>query len=68
MKQKCVMTATIIFFFVSLPAVYKLVDDLLNWLGFNLKSVDENGTPTNTGLIVHTIIFALVYNSLCPMK
>jgi len=47
------------FLIVGSPLVYKFTDSKIARL-LKLDFADENGNPTNTGLIVHAIVLALL--------
>ena len=55
-KVKDALIAGLMFFIVSNPMVYKLVDTLLGGLLGPIAS--PSGCPTNWGLIVHSAVFA----------
>lgn len=56
LHQKLMITAiaTTLFVIVSMPLTYKLVDDVLP-----LNIASWSGCPTTTGLVVHTVVFAV---------
>ena len=56
-KTIAALEAALLFFIVSNPMTYKLVDSLLGMLLGRIAG--PSGCPTNTGLIVHTIVFGL---------
>jgi uncharacterized membrane protein (DUF106 family) len=51
------------FFIVSNPMVYKLTDKVLGPVVGPLSH--GAGCPTTLGLLVHTVVFALVVSYLC---
>ena len=51
------LQAALLFLIVSNPMTYKLVDSVLGMLVGRVAG--PSGCPTNTGLIVHTIVFGL---------
>ena len=53
---KAALTAGLMFFIISHPFVYQLVDKVTMGVLGNLAS--PSGCPTNWGLIVHSIVFA----------
>lgn len=56
-KLKGALVAGLLFFIVSHPMVYKLVDSVLgNLLG---RIASPSGCPTTWGLIVHAGVFSL---------
>jgi hypothetical protein len=66
-KFKAALTAGILFFILSSPTTYKFVDNLIGGLVTsiipsmrNVFSLAESGCPTTQGLIVHSVVFALV--------
>jgi len=66
-KVKAALTAGILFFIISSPTTYKFVDSLLGGIITSIipsmRSVftlAESGCPTTQGLIVHSVVFALV--------
>lgn len=52
------LTLALLFFIVGNPMTYKLVDSLLGGLVGSIAT--PSGAPTTLGLIVHSIVFALV--------
>lgn len=66
-KSQCVLTATVLFFVLGNPVVYSIVDRLLGGLGIRVAK-DEEGCPSQMGVIVHALVFYLVYTALCPAK
>lgn len=55
-KLKGALIAGLMFFIISHPIVYKLVDSLVGGLLGNIAS--SSGCPTTWGLIVHSAVFA----------
>ena len=55
-KLKGALVSGLLFFIISHPIVYKLVDSLVGGLLGNIAS--PSGCPTTWGLIVHSIVFA----------
>lgn len=55
-KVKEALVAGLMFFIISHPIVYKLVDSLVGGLLGRIAS--PNGCPTTWGLIVHSAVFA----------
>jgi hypothetical protein len=55
-KLSAAVVAGILFFIVSNPIVYKLVDQLLG--GLLGRIATPSGCPTTWGLIVHSAVFA----------
>jgi len=58
-----VMLAAVLFYVVSNPATYKLVESLLG----RFFKIAMNGSPTPVGLVVHTAVFAALFYLLAPM-
>jgi hypothetical protein len=58
-----VLLASVLFYLVSNPTTYKLVDNLV---GRYVKIV-SNGMPTPYGILIHTAVFALLFWILSPM-
>jgi len=58
-----VLLAAVLFYVVSNPATYKLVESLLG----RFFKIATNGSPTATGLLVHTAVFAALFYLLAPM-
>jgi uncharacterized membrane protein (DUF106 family) len=56
-KLKAALVAAMMFFIISNPTVYKLVDKLLGGLLGPIAS--PSGCPTTWGLIVHSAVFGL---------
>jgi len=66
-KLKSALTAGLLFFVVSSPALYRLVDSLIGSVAVavipgyaHLFRVAESGRPTTYGLFVHSTVFAAV--------
>lgn len=55
-KVKGALIAGLMFFIISHPIVYKLVDSLIGGLLGPIAS--PGGCPTTWGLIVHSVVFA----------
>lgn len=65
--MKAALTAGVLFFIVSSPMLYKLVDQLVGGVvgsvspGFvHMLRVAEGGCPTTYGLVLHSAVYALV--------
>jgi len=58
-----VLLAAVLFYVVSNPATYKLVESLLG----RFFKIATNGSPTPAGLVVHTAVFAALFYLLAPM-
>ena len=66
-KVKAALTAGILFFIISSPALYKLVDSLVGGVVnavapslMHVFRVAESGCPTTYGLVVHSVVFAAI--------
>ena len=66
-RTKAALTAGVLFFVVSSPTLYKLVDQLVGGVVGSVAPqlvqtlrVAESGTPTTDGLFLHSAVFALV--------
>lgn len=66
-KLKAALTAGLLFFVLSAPATYKLVDSLVGGVVnavvpslMHVLRVAEGGCPTTYGLVVHSVVFAAV--------
>jgi len=55
-KLTAALTAGLMFFIISHPFVYQLVDKVTMGLLGNIAS--PGGCPTNWGLVVHSLVFA----------
>ena len=58
-----VLLAAVLFYVVSNPVTYKLVESLLG----RFFKIAMNGSPTPAGLVVHTAVFAALFYLLAPM-
>ena len=56
-KIKYSFYSAMIFFFVSSPALYQFLQKLY---GTYINMSDDNGCPTNNGLLLHTTLFFLI--------
>ena len=62
-KWRVTLYTTVIFFIVSAPFLYILVDKILGrLLGFRVAS--SSGCPTLGGLFIHTVVFTLIVRAL----
>lgn len=62
-KWRVTLYTAVIFFIVSAPFLYILVDKTLGrLLGFRVAST--SGCPTLGGLFIHTVVFTLVVRAL----
>ena len=66
-KVKHSLTLALLFFVVSSPYTYKLVDSFVMPLAgalvpslAHLFKIAEGGCPTTYGLVVHSVVFGLV--------
>jgi hypothetical protein len=66
-RTKAALTAGVLFFVVSSPMLYKLVDQLVGGVVGSVAPqlvstlrVAESGCPTTYGLALHAAVFALV--------
>ena len=66
-KFQAALMAALLFYVVSSPFTYKMVDKLIG--GFvevlvpyssSFFKIAESGCPTNYGLLVHSVVFGLV--------
>ena len=65
-KVKHAVVLALLFFVVSSPYTYKLVDQVVSTLVGNLVpslghilKIAEGGCPTTYGLVVHSVVFGL---------
>jgi len=61
-KQSATLQAVLLFYIISNPMTYRLVDSILG--GVVGRISDISGCPTALGLIVHSIVFGAVVYSL----
>lgn len=66
-KAQAAIIATLLFFVISSPLTYRLVDSLVGGLVVSivpalspLFKVAQAGCPTNYGLTLHAIVFGLI--------
>jgi hypothetical protein len=59
---KQVILAVVLFYVVSNPATYKLVD---SFIGSCIR-ITKNGSPTPNGLLIHTLLFGAILVFLLP--
>jgi hypothetical protein len=57
-KNSVIVTIALLFFIVANPMVFRFVDSLLGWLVGPIAS--PSGCPTTLGLVVHSLVFALL--------
>ena len=72
-KATAALTAAVLFFVVSSPFTYRLVDSVVGGVVgavvpqfTTLFKIAEAGCPTNYGLLVHSAVFGLVAYYLSP--
>lgn len=65
-RTKAALTAGVLFFVVSSPMLYKLVDQLVGGVVgsvapglVQMLRVAEGGCPTTYGLVLHSAVYAL---------
>lgn len=66
-KMQAALTAALLFYVISSPFTYRLVDNLVGGVVgavvpqfTTLFKIAEAGCPTNYGLLVHSVVFGLV--------
>lgn len=66
-KMQAALTAALLFYVISSPFTYRLVDQLVGGVVgavvpqfTSMFKVAEAGCPTNYGLLLHSAVFALV--------
>ena len=66
-KTSAALSAGLLFFVISSPFLYKLVDQIVTGIfGAIVPNIAyyfriaEAGCPTTTGLVVHSVVFALL--------
>ena len=72
-KATAALTAGLLFFVISSPFTYRLVDSVVGGIVGSvvpqfttLFKIAEAGCPTNYGLLVHSAVFALVAYYISP--
>jgi hypothetical protein len=72
-KATAALTAALLFFVISSPFTYRLVDSVVGGLVgavvpqfTTLFKIAEAGCPTNYGLLVHSAVFGLVAYYMSP--
>lgn len=72
-KATAALTAAVLFFVVSSPFTYRLVDNVVGGVVgavvpqfTSLFKIAEAGCPTNYGLLVHSVVFGLVAYYMSP--
>ena len=70
-KAKAAVSAALLFFIISSPLTYRLVDSLIGGVVTSLVpslapvfKVAQSGCPTNYGLVLHASVFGLVAYAL----
>ena len=56
-KWRYTFYTAILFMIIASPFMFKIVNSILGSL---VKICDKNGCPTTIGLVLHTIVFALL--------
>ena len=66
-KTSAALSAALLFFVISSPFLYKLVDQIVGGIFGSIVPniayyfrIAEGGVPTTMGLIVHSVVFGLV--------
>ena len=72
-KATAALSAALLFFVISSPFTYRLVDSVVGGLVGSLVpqfttlfKIAEAGCPTNYGLLVHSAVFGLVVYYMSP--
>ncbi len=72
-KATAALTAALLFFVISSPFTYRLVDSIVGGVVgaivpqfTTLFKIAEAGCPTNYGLLVHSVVFGLVAFYMSP--
>ena len=72
-KATAALTAALLFFVISSPFTYRLVDSVVGGVVgaivpqfTTLFKIAEAGCPTNYGLLVHSAVFGLVAYYMSP--
>jgi hypothetical protein len=72
-KATAALTAALLFFVISSPFTYRLVDSIVGGVVgavvpqfTTLFKIAEAGCPTNYGLLVHSAVFGIVVYSMSP--
>jgi hypothetical protein len=72
-KAQAALTAALLFFVISSPFTYRLVDSVVGGIVGSvvpqfttLFKIAEAGCPTNYGLLVHSAVFGLVAYYISP--
>jgi hypothetical protein len=72
-KATAALSAALLFFVISSPFTYRLVDSVVGGLVgavvpqfTTLFKIAEAGCPTNYGLLVHSAVFGLVVYYMSP--
>ena len=72
-KATAALSAALLFFVISSPFTYRLVDSVVGGLVGSvvpqfttLFKIAEAGCPTNYGLLVHSAVFGLVVYYMSP--
>lgn len=60
-KLRCILTCALLFFVVASPWTYSLTDSLLSPV---VGKLAHGGCPTTLGLVVHSLVFAVVHQWL----
>lgn len=70
-KAKAAVSAALLFFVISSPLTYRLVDSLIGGVVTSFVpslasvfKVAQSGCPTNYGLVLHSSVFGLVTYAL----
>jgi hypothetical protein len=59
--------SAIIFYVIASPTLYKITGSIF-YDFFGVKIVDRKGRPNNLGLLIHTIVFALISRGVMDIK
>lgn len=55
------ITAALLFFIISSPFTYQLTNNMLSTI---IGRTSDAGCPTNTGLILHSVVYGLIVYQL----
>jgi len=66
-KWKCSIMTGVLFFIIAHPRTYNLVQGLFNNVELNVELVNDDRV-TNTGVLVHTVVFTLLLRLVMNYK
>tara|TARA_B100000424_G_scaffold179799_1_gene139042 strand:+ start:746 stop:976 length:231 start_codon:yes stop_codon:yes gene_type:complete len=66
-KLQCTLFVSVLFLIISNPMTYKITHKLFGKMLGSIAN-PSNGCPTNTGLLLHTLVFGVLLRGMMELK